>query len=325
MNKNAVVFRKKLEELLKLKNTEKVIEFNQELDDFFFESLEDEHKAIHHDSEFSYTDIEINALSTPYTDYYRILNDLNPGEPLVDIGSGYGRGTFLSNLLNLNECISIELSEKRVYFAQTQMNRLNYNRGGHQCLDISCEPIPFASSYYLYFPRCFALYKFLLFLRMSVVGAKVYVSESHGDIIQFLSYLSFLRLDSKIECTLPRHNKYIHKYEVVRSEEEGELDWFIESMGEEFVLLVNDFHLLLKKEVSYLIYSRHLDLEFNESEYLFALKTKRRLFKAKLGHKVQPMSDFSDSVQKEIEAGEKIFLCDDEFIVEKNNKLTLCK
>jgi len=189
-----------------------ILGLDKKLDEHFGIDYDRSEKEILSTNEDLYIGLESGALLTSYLDYYQILNDLELGQILVDIGAGYCRGSLLSK-----DCISVEVVAERVLTAKSSL--LNLDR------DPSCiiqadllDPnyrLPRGDAYFLYVPTGNLLNSFLRKCIEQNITALFYVIESHGDFNTILSvYQEFIQeLDSKLQCSLPRHDSTIRKYQ----------------------------------------------------------------------------------------------------------------
>ena len=90
---------------------DEIIEADRKWDAFF---LLPESCKIQDSRDELYPDIGREALLTSYQDYYQILNDIDRGENICDLGAGLCRGSFLAQNANLPDGYRIELSKERI-------------------------------------------------------------------------------------------------------------------------------------------------------------------------------------------------------------------
>lgn len=184
-------------------DTQKLISLNNELDIFFgitdatIESSDDDH----------YPDLDPNALNTSYLDYYKILKSLPKGEVLIDLGAGAGRGSMLCVFLDLPRCVSFEFERARVDRLKRALEVYKERDLALQG-DLADLDFPEQSYYYLYFPKNRIFYHVLRELMRR--EALVYICESHGDMLPFLSlFKSNLKQLSELSASMPRLSQKI--------------------------------------------------------------------------------------------------------------------
>lgn len=184
--------------------TEEVLAFDRECDDYFALQPNLTETLVKDSRESAYEGIDPRALLTSYVDYFKILSCLSKHETLVDIGAGYCRGSLLSCELNLAPCLSIEFVQLR---AQRALDLLGQKVIFIQNLEN--HPLPKADSYYLYFPRGKVLDQILK--QIITFQADIFVCESHGDVMDYLDGLGFVKRSS-FRAALPRHHSHIVRY-----------------------------------------------------------------------------------------------------------------
>lgn len=277
--------RRELKENLE-KNLKKTdFEKNAELDiaiDFFFGL---DFKTISNLSPECYPDLPNVALSTPYSDYYQILNDIEQGETLLDIGAGYCRGSLLSSYLNLNKCRSVEVVEYRVEQGRNALSKLGGDLSLINNADLIQELIEPADNYYLYFAKGRVFYKIL---RDIVVHAynqdqKIYVCESHGDILDFFFALKNIEKIGRLKSSAKRHCPYIYKF-LIRSMPEN-LDitqdlvsWFLMNFDKKLCVEFEYYHLTMKQTVKTLCLLEDLDLVFYKNKWSLSHQYSNRIY-----------------------------------------------
>jgi hypothetical protein len=318
--------------LLRQKNINKVIQLNQKLDDFFFGNLIDTHKHINHNEDELYSDLELEAFSTPYIDYYQVLADIPCGEVLIDLGGGYGRGCFLAEFLGGSCCISIEKSSERVQFSNERMNKLNFVSSRHINADLVSFDIPSAFAYYLYFPRCEALDQLLLRLSCKI-GSFIYSCESHGDLLDYLDQMKFLTKIDSFDASISRHNMKINKYRIVQVRDmAGDFNnfptWLLFNKHKNLVLEIGEYHLLMNKEVvrpihvsdiEYIFYNGKISLQQISSGRVFCFDTKTLWFD------LDKTLKYSTIIKSHILKNEKVLISDKNVFIERNSKLIKIK
>lgn len=245
MKKNQL--QEKLEALINddSRTKEEVIAFNKELDDFFYVSIEDTEKTIDSPNKNVYTGTELEALLTPYCDYYQMICDIPKGECLVDLGAGYSRGTLLASFLELSPVLSLEINLSRVLAAQLALASINGKKEEIRNADIGSEILE-AYGYYLYFPKGEVLYKILnqLFEISKRREVYLYVCESHGDVQEFLSISVQIEPVKEFTNSLPRHRDKIVKYRLSPLKEDESFNndlfgWFLQNYQKDLIVTLN--------------------------------------------------------------------------------------
>jgi hypothetical protein len=320
------------EELLKLKNTDRVIKLNKKLDDFFFGNLEKAHNTINHKHVELYSDIELEAFSTPYIDYFQILSDIPFGTTLVDLGGGYGRGCFLSDFLSLPRCISLEKSKPRTKFSQEKMEVHSYSKSKHINADLVDYKLPKERAYYLYFPRCQALDQILINLS-GMHGSFLYVCESHGDLLDYLDRLCFLNKVGELELSIPRHIEKMYKYQI-NSIEKSNISveefptWILFNKDNDLVLEVLENHLLLREDVTWLIHISDTEYIFYNGKVSLLQLSTGKIYDVDLKIKIEDISNnsnYSKILINRIRNNERVFALNNENYIDKSGRLIKLK
>lgn len=196
---------------------ENVQTLDKSLDAFFKLPPED---CVDDSNPYLYGQLGLAALQTSYLDYQTILNELEPHETLVDLGAGYGRGTFLAHAQN-RKCISIELSSQRYEIARSRGVELGIDPRLFICADLSSHPLPMAEAYYLYFPNNSVLLEILskLYLLNPRRAIRLFVTESHGDLLPTIEmFKGVFKLVKTFPTSLPRHHSQIHCFQVINQQ-----------------------------------------------------------------------------------------------------------
>ena len=180
--------------------------------DSFFDINRDESKVLNQSSDV-YAGLTMEALSTSYLDYYKVLNDLGAQKSLLDVGSGYCRGTFLANELGF-KCQSIELDEHRASFAKKRYPNQVFIQ------NILKKEIFVSDAYFLYIPWSSISNEVLRFIYEKNIECILYVIESHGDFISNMNlYKNFHLVEDSLTTSNKRHLNKIFKYKFKPSNE----------------------------------------------------------------------------------------------------------
>lgn len=197
-----------------------VSEFDKQTDKYFGINYHECEKEIKNFNEDIYPDLKEEALLTSYLDYYQIFTELGENSKIVDLGAGYCRGTLLSEFLSYPlECISIEVACSRTTPAKKFLKENNLKEELIRCEDIldSSFKIPDTDYIFLYLPTGKLVNSFLRqLLSNRYENVVVYVIESHGDLVDTLSFYPefFDKLDSSLKTSTQRHDQTIHKYRI---------------------------------------------------------------------------------------------------------------
>lgn len=187
----------------------RVQELDNKLDEYFGIELKED--CIQSCDDNLYAGLEMGALSTSYLDYYQVLKNLELNSTLLDIGSGYCRGTFLAKELGY-DCLSLEVDKSRSSFAKAK-----YPKDVLQ-IDLREEIIPKVDSYFIYLPWGELTNSLLKTIYERNVSCYLYVIESHGDFVENLNlYKEFKSCSDIMEVSSRRHKNYIYKYEFIPS------------------------------------------------------------------------------------------------------------
>lgn len=175
----------------------------------------------------SYTDNEINmcALNTSYADWFLLLSRLSPSHPLVDLGSGYSKGSIISSLYpQLCKVESFEYIKERVDSTRESLKENNLESNHiHHC-DLR-DFFPKAKRYFLYLPTGELVHSILRRIEKLAKSEEIeiYAIESHGDLINFIAKESWLDQQVFTKIKTPRHdnNIYLFKSKNVDTTNEG--------------------------------------------------------------------------------------------------------
>ena len=187
-------------------------EVNKKLDQFFgIDPIAIENSFQTEEKDETYRGLFLNpeALFTSYKDYQNILETLQENETLVDIGAGIGRGSLIAPSLN-RKCLSLEVVKERIKASNAN------NQEDLIHIDLLKEPLPQANAYFLYQPVGNFLFHILgQLLRFSAQRKiKLFVIESHGDLIPFLSSSGpWLELKEKRPLVSERHDQSLYVFE----------------------------------------------------------------------------------------------------------------
>lgn len=227
MNRNEIL--ENIKVLEKQPNVDQVLFFDQKLDEFFYGDLKSSEAKIQEEQADAYAGLEVAALQTSYLDYFKILSDLKEEEVLTDLGAGYGRGTILSEYLELALCKSVEYVSERSCALKMA---LSVHGVAEESLaieaDLLRDKVPDTKAYYLYMPKNKTLDRIMQVLcEYAQIDARyLYVTESHGDCLGYLALFPNIKLVKTFATSLPRHHDKIHKFEISSLESEHFISWF---------------------------------------------------------------------------------------------------
>lgn len=187
--------------------------------DFYPSEIE---KEIESNKEEIYAGLDQRAFSTPFVDYYSILKDMNPNTTLVDLGAGYCKASILSQALKLPiKAVSVEYEKRRVDYAKKYLS----NPEDAIVFDICSEKLPVADAYYLYLPLGELIFTALEQLLERDKEVALYVSEAHGDVIDFfLNTPRWFQLEKVMPSEAKRHTEGIYKY-IFTPNKIDSIDW----------------------------------------------------------------------------------------------------
>lgn len=302
---------KTLEDSLAVNSLETILQINKNLDHYFnitpkkFESNNPE----------LYCDLELEALSTSYTDYYQVLKDIGSHEKIIDLGAGLGRGSLLSAALNLPVCISLELVDERIGALQKALIKMEREELGIK-FDLALESLPESENFYLYFPVGKTFYHILRQLLQRHV--RLYVCEAHGDTLDFLSlYKDSLKQISSIKLKMPRHHNYIEVYETsaLKTQDFGVADfayWFLNHFDSEKILKAKWFSPQLHLWAFLYLPIKNFDLILYHGEMSLLNRVTNRIYKlgAEITLELQTLECIDAEVCRILTSGQKVFSID---------------
>lgn len=171
--------------------------------------LEVQSQSIHSDP--LYRGLAQEALSTGFSDYFQIFQDLD--EDLIDYGAGFCKGTFLFEYLNQNKrCHSYEYVATRVDFASEWLTSQGLNLNCIHKRDLLKDEIPIGDNYLIYIPLGDLFFRLLHTLYKNKKSVILYVIESHGDMLDYINALGCMSLMKLLESDHPRHKSGVFKY-----------------------------------------------------------------------------------------------------------------
>lgn len=199
-----------------------VIQLDHALDSSFGLNIDQLERSIHsqieneneNENESYYLGLNASALQTSYLDFYQIFQYIPENAVIVDVGSGYSRGTLLAQKLG-RKCIGIEAVEQRV----TACQKLLTHKEDIIHADITDENfcLPVGDYYFIYLPHGKVLYQTLKKIQKIATGRKVtlVVIESHGNVIEYLDAQDHWLVKRKetLTTSLPRHDTKIYFYD----------------------------------------------------------------------------------------------------------------
>lgn len=161
-----------------------------------------------------YRGLPDEALSTPFKDYHSILCDLDQGDILIDLGAGYCKGSLLAETLGMGrKCVSLELSPERAGAGSACLGSLGLESDTIRVFDLLRDPLPLERAYYVYLPLGGLIFRPIEALLKAGRSCWFYVSESHGDVLDFFDHLSgWFRPAGHLPGEAQRHKPGIHKY-----------------------------------------------------------------------------------------------------------------
>jgi SAM-dependent methyltransferase len=285
----------------KIFNQEKLIYFDNEIDKalgFDFDKTERNLQESAHNYRDSYIDDKIKslALQTSYLDFIQIFTflDLKPNEHFIDIGAGYGRSSFLINMLfNKTRSTAIEHVRSRVQASKDAAIKYHIPLRSFQCEDIlkSDYTLPIGEYYFLYLPIGNLLFKVLNDLKSKAhtKSFKIIAIESHGELINRLEKEKWLSQGPcELESISPRHDNKVYIYEVNRNGL-STADSLLQKIERLHFLKESNFQILIRdKDInsndSYIWSASSKELEFNllnDKEIKLDLKYPQRSIKIK--------------------------------------------
>lgn len=232
-----------LRALRKIRNQEQALAFDYQLDQYFqIPSNADINTK-------NYSELSNEALSTSYFDFFTVLNDLDTNETLVDLGSGFCRGSLLANILDLPvECLSVEIEAERIKPAQKICNGTIINA---DIMTTDFELPQTTTAIFLYMPAGLMFARIIQLLLSFNREVKVYVIESHGQMIESIDYFPELFRNKCIisSTIIERHDCNIYRYQFIPTDlstklstkkKDFALKLLLAGLSEEFELHIKD-------------------------------------------------------------------------------------
>jgi len=172
--------------------------------------LDDQSESIQSDP--LYRGLAQEALSTGFSDYYRIFKDLD-GD-LIDYGAGFCKGSFLFEYLDTTKkCYSYEYVAFRVDYAKQWITSQNLSCDSLFQRDLLKEIVPIGDNYLIYIPLGNLFFRLLYSLYQNKKKATFYVIESHGDILDYINALECMSFIGVLDSEHSRHKSGIFKYQ----------------------------------------------------------------------------------------------------------------
>ena len=285
-------------------NYEDFFELDQGLDRLFLGDLSCIEEKIQGDDPSLYRGLSIQALMTCYYDYYQMLIDLNKNDILIDLGSSYSRGSFLSNALSLNTCHGVELSSERVNYAKERIKTYPGPSDIYH-LDLLSGEIPFGDAYYLYFPKGIVFNRILstLISYSNKRSLYLYVCEAHGDVFDYLDLFSDIFILKKtFECSLERHADQIRKYKISNEFEFSDKSefkyWYLMNYMSDAVIVINTYDLISQTQMDWYIQIKYFELIIYQKKIALQHYTKNRIIDISSSEPIKEIKKFSEcSVQ----------------------------
>lgn len=165
-----------------------------------------------------YVGLSQEAFATPFVDYAQMFHDLDDQSVMADLGAGYARGSFVFQELARRSskdvrCISLEVDLPRITKAIELANSLNFETQDFIAFDLLKQNVPLVQAYYIYLPLGPLIFKTLSYLLRQKRSCLLYVTESHGDVIDFfLSLGRWTKHLSTLESCAIRHRPGIYKF-----------------------------------------------------------------------------------------------------------------
>ena len=203
-----------LKDLFLLNSSTQVNEIFDNFFDIQYEQIEQqlEHGS-YENSAYAGENLKEEALNTSWYDYLLMLRVLiQRNATMIDLGSGYSKGTLLSLALNEDRIISIELVKERIAQACSAAIKKDlrtdfFHQGDALNFDLSLY-----DTYFIYQPVSSFLSK-LLDKISNNPGSKIWAVESHGDLISRLEIDSrFTFKEEVLQLSSKRHHPSLFEY-----------------------------------------------------------------------------------------------------------------
>lgn len=273
---------------------EKVLKLDEKLDKEFGLEIEKTEALINSKNPFHYQGLNSNALLTSYLDYYQIFNFIGKDSLLIDVGSGYSRGTLLAEKLNF-QCVSIEVVRERVSCTKSVLENKN-SLIEADITDPNFE-LPVAPYYLLYLPHGIVLYEALRKIQKiaKYYKTRIIVIESHGQVIDYLKLQNnWLKLvTNHLKTSNARHNSNIYIFECEKDFKKNELqyhwDWNKDLDFE---------YIICEDNKSFSLDTYNSEIWIVNNEVMIETKNPVRMFKINNLQQVRKISEQNKNYQK---------------------------
>lgn len=151
-----------------------------------------------------YKDLNPQALYTSFEDLENLCTHPLVTGVWLDLGGGSGRTSLVYSFLTGKPSISLEIDTARNLVGKKCSQKYNLPSTHINC-DLLTEDIPFADTYFLYFPTGIVLDR-ILWQLSERVGFSLLVIESHGDLLERISREVGYEEVARIPLKTPRHN-----------------------------------------------------------------------------------------------------------------------
>jgi len=204
-------------------------EFNDLCDDFFlfdYENIESKIDSNTHLNE-TYAGEELleSALNTSWYDYYLMIKYLkNNNLTLLDLGASYCKGSLLSSLLKFDNIHSVEIVKERIQFAKDTAKRLKLNEELYIHGDALTTDLSLFDVFFIYQPVGRLLNSLLNKLCENQVAKKLWLVESHGDLINRVTFDNrFTNEQSLLKFSSKRHDPNLYQFQIQDIKKRSEL------------------------------------------------------------------------------------------------------
>lgn len=157
-----------------------------------------------------YSGLEDLALSTSFSDYYKIYQDIKGS--LIDYGAGFCKGSLLFSSLGEKSCYSYEVLESRQNYAKECLKYNNLKTDTIIQRNLIQEGVPLGENYLIYLPLGKVFFRLLSVLYKVSQTAIFYIIESHGDVLPYINELKCFEKIKEFNSQSIRHINGIHKY-----------------------------------------------------------------------------------------------------------------
>ncbi|PIK16175.1 hypothetical protein [Halobacteriovorax sp. JY17] len=158
------------------------------------------------------------ALNTSWYDYFLLIQlSLKKGIRIIDIGSGYSKGSLLSLVLGFTHFLSVELVPERIEWAINKAHELGLCTESFIIADILEIDLRSYDALFLYQPTGEFLTSFLNKVSKNS-SQMIWAIESHGDLIPRLDLDSRL-FNKEVLTTFSsmRHDSNLYSYKIKNS------------------------------------------------------------------------------------------------------------